>query len=182
MSEVVEAPARRARAAVSPSPAIEGAPSTTPAGETRPMKKAERPSTLTVLDFYPLEDANLTRLSAFYQSLAHGKLTTTRCRKDGALLWPPRVVCPRCHTGELDWVDLPHSGRIYAFSAVLAGAPLGMEDDLPFVVGLVDLDGVPLRLFGRIEGSPWTDCRVGQRVTAETFQLADGRWFYRFRT
>ena len=84
--------------------------------------------------------------------------------------------------GELEWVDLPKTGRLYAFSAVLAGAPLGMEAEVPFVVGLVDLDGVALRLFGRIEGSPWNECRIGQPVAAETYAIPDGRWFYRFRT
>jgi uncharacterized OB-fold protein len=61
------------------------------------------------------------------------------------------------------------------------GAPLGMEADVPFVVGLVDLDGVELRIFGRIVGAPWERCRIGDRVEFETFDLPDGRVFYRFR-
>ena len=92
------------------------------------------------------------------------------------------MVCPACHTSELDWVDLPSEGRLYAFSAVLVGAPLGMESEVPFVVGLVDLEGVPFRLFGRVVGTPWEQCRVGQRVRAEPYDLPDGRVFYRFRT
>ena len=91
-------------------------------------------------------------------------------RKDGELHWPPRTACPKCHAEELDWVDLPEQGTVYAFSAVLGGAPLGMEDEVPFAVGLVDLDGSPLRLFGRIEGRPWTDLRIGQRVRVEPYE------------
>lgn len=145
---------------------------------------APPPSTLSaplLLDFYPLQTETQTRISTFFARLREKRLTTTRCRRDGVLLWPPRAVCPRCHTEELDWVDLPTSGRLYAFSAVLAGAPLGMEADVPFVVGLVDLDGAPLRLFGRIVGVRWEDCRIGDRVTFESFELPDGRVFYRFR-
>ncbi len=81
----------------------------------------------------------------------------------------------------MEWVDLPEGGRIYAFSAVLGGAPMGMETEVPFAVGLVDLDGVPLRLFGRIDGRPWTALHVGDRVRVESFDLDDGRVFYRFR-
>lgn len=81
----------------------------------------------------------------------------------------------------MEWVDLPDSGRLYAFSAVLGGAPLGMESDVPFAVGLVDLDGAPLRLFGRIEGRPWTELSVGDPVEVEPYATPDGRWFYRFR-
>jgi uncharacterized OB-fold protein len=56
-----------------------------------------------------------------------------------------------------------------------------MEDEVPFVVGLVDLDGIPFRLFGRIVGTNWEQCRVGQTVRFEPYDLGDGRVFYRFR-
>ncbi|HTT26002.1 MAG TPA: Zn-ribbon domain-containing OB-fold protein [Thermoplasmata archaeon] len=140
----------------------------------------ERPPFL--LDFYPLEESNQTGLSRFYDGLREGRLTTTRCPADGTVAWPPRTVCPKCHHGNLEWIDLPRSGTLYAFSAVLAGAPLGMEADVPFAVGLVDLDGVPVRLFGRLAGRPWTDLAIGDRVVFEPFDLPDGRVFYRFRT
>jgi uncharacterized OB-fold protein len=134
-----------------------------------------------LLDFFPLETADQTRLSRFFDRLKEGVVSTTRCPKDQLLLWPPRTACPRCHTEEVEWVDLPGRGRIYAFSAVLGGAPLGMEHEVPFAVGLVDLDGVALRLFGRIEGLPWSDLRIGQTVALESFDIGDGRGVYRFR-
>lgn len=134
-----------------------------------------------LLDLYPLESPTQTRLAPFFEALREGRFTTTRCRKDGRLLWPPRMVCPRCHAGDLEWVDLPLTGRIFAFSALLAGAPLGQEADLPRVVGLVELDGVPLRLFGRILGIDWQECRIGLPVRVEPLTLPDGRAYYAFR-
>lgn len=134
-----------------------------------------------LLDFLPRETEAESRLSRFFARLREGHLSTTRCRQDGELVWPPRVVCPRCHASDLDWVDLPGSGRLYAFSAVLAGAPFGMEGDVPFAVGLVDLDGVPLRLFGRVVGRPWNELSVGETVRVESYSAPDGRVFYRFR-
>ncbi|MGI0151632.1 MAG: Zn-ribbon domain-containing OB-fold protein [Thermoplasmata archaeon] len=135
----------------------------------------------TVLDFYPLEEPRFTELHAFFDHLRIGRFTTTKCVKDGKLLWPPRTVCPVCHGADLEWVDLPLTGRIYAFSAILAGAPLGMEADVPFSVGLVDLDGAPLRLFGRIEGRSWNELTIGTTVRVVPVDLPDGRVFYRFR-
>jgi len=67
-------------------------------------------------------------------------------------------------------------------SARCLPAPLGMESEVPFVVGLVDLDGAPLRLFGRIEGRPWNELRIGAPVSTEAYDIGDGRMFYRFRT
>lgn len=133
-----------------------------------------------LLDFVPLQLPEQTRLAPFFDGLRSGRLSTTRCAR-GHVSWPPRVVCPICHADQLEWIDLPMAGSVYAFSAVLAGAPLGFEGEVPFVVGLVDLDGADLRLFGRIHGIPWTDCKVGQRVEVEPYELPDGRWFYRFR-
>jgi len=147
-------------------------PARSPAREKRPF----------LLDFFPLETADQTRLHRFYERLGEGRLCTTRCPRDGELHWPPRTACPKCHSEELEWVDLPESGHVYAFSAVLGGAPLGMETEVPFAVGLVDLDGAPLRLFGRIEGRPWTELRIGQPVRVEPYDIGDGRMFYRFRT
>jgi len=151
-----------------------------PAPVERPTEREPPPKPF-LLDFLPLESEKETRLARFFARLAEGRLSTTRCPSDGRLLWPPRTACPYCHADGLEWVDLPTEGRIYAFSAVLAGAPMGMEADVPFAVGLVDLAGVPLRLFGRIEGKPWEALRIGATVRVETYSVPDGRWFYRFR-
>jgi uncharacterized protein len=171
---------RAARAVMAPPtepPSAKPAEGEPPATPTKVREK--RPF---LLDFFPLETADQTRLHRFYERLREGRLSTTRCLRDGELHWPPRTACPKCHQEELEWVDLPESGHVYAFSAVLAGAPLGMETEVPFAVGLVDLDGVPLRLFGRIEGRPWTELRIGQPVRVESYDIGDGRMFYRFRT
>lgn len=169
-----------------PAPSLAPPPSPSPTenalGAPAPARSRSLEKRPFLLDFFPLETEKETRLSRFYDRLREGRLSTTRCAKDALLHWPPRTACPQCHTEELSWVDLPERGRVYAFSAVLVGAPLGMEADVPFAVGLVDLDGVPLRLFGRIEGKPWNALRVGELVRVEPYDIGDGRFFYRFRT
>ena len=170
-------PARRTSKLVTerPEPLVPGE-SASPPPVVKPTEK--RPF---LLDFFPLEGPDQTRLHPFYERLKSGRLSTTRCPKDGEVHWPPRTACPVCHTEGLEWVDLPERGHVYAFSAVLAGAPLGMESEVPFAVGLVDLDGSPLRLFGRIEGRSWQALRIGEPVRVETYDIGDGRFFYRFR-
>ena len=81
---------------------------------------------------------------------------------------------------ELQWEELPQTGRIYAFSAMLLGAPLGMEADMPFVLGLVDLDAVNLRLMARFDGGAYEDFAIGQRVKLKVHHFPDGRVTYRF--
>ena len=174
-----DAARRRAVVASPPAPPAAAPAAPEPAKPTASRPLEPRPF---LLDLFPLETAQQTRLSRFYDRLREGRLSTTRCPRDGELHWPPRTACPTCHTEELEWIDLPEIGRLYAFSAVLAGAPLGMEGSVPFSVGLADLEGVPLRLFGRIEGRPWSALRIGDAVRVEPYDLGDGRVFYRFRT
>src|SRR2546428_2518307 len=85
-------------------------------------------------DFYPLQSAEQTRIFPFFENLKKGRLTTTKCKGCGALLWQPRVVCPVCNGDAMEWVDLPKDGRLFAFTAVFAGAPLGVGKDVPVVV------------------------------------------------
>jgi uncharacterized OB-fold protein len=169
----------RPEAALSPPPPAPAEPSVPPSNASRSKPAEKRPF---LLDFFPLEGPEHTKLYRFYDRLREGQLSTTRCRRDGELHWPPRTACPTCRSEDLEWVDLPERGHVYAFSAVLVGAPLGMENEVPFAVGLVDLDGVPLRVFGRIEGRPWSELRIGQTVRPEAYDIGDGRMFYRFRT
>ncbi|MEE9489387.1 MAG: Zn-ribbon domain-containing OB-fold protein [Thermoplasmata archaeon] len=133
-----------------------------------------------MLDFYPLQDEDNTRVHQFYASLREGKLTTTKCKDCGGLFWPPRVACPGCNSDQFEWVELPDEGELYAFMAMLLGAPLGMEKDVPFVLGMVQLDGTEFKVLSRIGNTKYEDCSLGMRVKLETYDLEDGRVWFRF--
>lgn len=137
-----------------------------------------------LLDFYPLQSEDHTRIHPFFKNLKDGRLTTTRCKSCGELLWQPRVVCSKCLSEDLQWVDLPTEGIVYAFTAMLRGPPLGMESDVPFVMGLVELDcrWRKLRLLARIDGAAHETLKIGDRVRLKIIDLPDGRVFYRFAT
>jgi len=89
-------------------------------------------------------------------------------------------VCPKCNGDRMEWVDLPKEGRLFAYTAVYAGAPLGMEKDMPFVVAIVELDGSPVRVVARIDGAQFEDLAIGDPVTLKVIDLADGRVWFRF--
>jgi len=133
-----------------------------------------------LLDFYPLEDSTQTRIHPFFENLRKGDLTTTRCKGCGAVLWQPRVVCPKCNGDEMEWISLPKEGTLFAFTEVRAAAPLGMEKDVPFVVGLVELKGADIKLISRIDGARYEDLSIGDPVKLKVLTLEDGRVFYRF--
>ncbi len=146
------------------------------------FEKVKRPENIKLpymLDFYPLEDEKSTRISQFYKNLKKGRLTTTRCRKCGKLLWPPRVVCPGCLSDEFEWVDLGVEGELYAFTEMRTGAPLGFVQDVPFCIGMVKISG--LLISARIDNAKYEDLKIGEKVKLKIVELEDERVFYRFR-
>ncbi|MDS0295727.1 Zn-ribbon domain-containing OB-fold protein [Halogeometricum luteum] len=135
-----------------------------------------------LLDFYELQTAEHTGIAEFYENLRAGDLTTTRCTDCEEIHFPPRIVCPECHSDALEYVGLPETGELFAFSTVRAGAPLGMEDEVPFVTGIVDLGEV--RLSARIDGADYDELSIGDPVELSIVDI-DGpadheRAFFRF--
>jgi uncharacterized OB-fold protein len=169
-------PARRESAPEAPA-----RPEPLAAGEPPRRDPPPRPSPWTLLDFYPPEDPRQTRIAPFFDALKEGRFVTTECPLDGRVHWPPAVACPVCHQEGLRWHELPRRGTLYAFSEVRGGAPLGMEEGVPFVVGMVDLPGEDFRLFSRIVGAPFAALHIGDEVQWETYPVGDGRTFYRYR-
>jgi len=145
------------------------------------FEKVKRPEQIKLplmLDFYPLQDEKYTKISQFFKNLKEGRLTTTKCKNCGKLLWPPRIMCSECLSDELEWVDLGTVGEIYGFTEVRLGAPLGFVDDVPFCVGLVKIGG--LLVSARIDDAKYEDLKIGDKVGLKVVELEDGRVFYRF--
>ncbi len=144
-------------------------------------EKIGRPETVKLpfmLDFYPLEDVKFTEISQFFQNLRQGQLTTTKCKKCGQLLWPPRILCPICLSTEHEWVDLGTEGELYAFTEVRIGAPLGFVQDVPLCVGMVKIHG--LTISSRIDNAKYNQLRIGDKLRLKIVELPDGRVFFRF--
>ena len=136
-----------------------------------------------ILDFLPQEDPDQTRIHKFYDNLRDGRLTTTQCNSCGEVLWQPRVVCPHCNADQMDWIDLPTQGTVYAYTAMVLGAPLGFEADLPFVIAIVTLDlgdNGSMNLLTRVDDTIYEDLSIGDTVYFKEVDCGDGRVFFRF--
>ncbi len=93
--------------------------------------------------------------TSYEQFLNEEKLMGSRCRKFGALLLPPRSICPKCHGAEMEWVELKGKGKLAAFTCIAVGPPFMIEEGYdrahPYCCGVAELDeGV--KIVARIEG------------------------------
>lgn len=135
-----------------------------------------------LFDYFELQGEEHTQLAPFYERLADGDLSTTRCDDCEKIHFPPRIVCPACMGDSLSYESLPSVGTLHTFTEVRAGAPLGMEDEVPFVVGIVDLGSV--KLSARIEEATDDELTIGDEVELVILDIEgpgdEERVFYRF--
>ncbi len=126
-----------------------------------PILEGLYPSTL---DMYPFEAKEFNRVHQFYENLRENRFTTTKCTKCGTVSFPPRVVCPKCNSDSLEWVDLPTKGKVLRFTEELAGVPLGFES--PLIHARIELED------GRKLISRVINCKEGQLKEGDTVKLA----------
>ena len=82
--------------------------------------------------------------------------------------FPLSPVCPYTGTDDVERVTLPTTGTLWAWTAVTTSPP-GYEGPVPYGFGVVELDGIGLRVVGRLTEPDPAALRDGQpmRVVAE---------------
>lgn len=109
----------------------------------------------------------------YYESLAKGKLSVQQCRDCDTHIMYPRYRCPECFGSNLGWTVVSGAGTLHSFTVLLIGSPSGFEEDLPYAVCVVKLDG-GAQLLGRLwpgEDGTWDNYTCDDRVV---FKSADG--------
>jgi uncharacterized OB-fold protein len=123
------------------------------------------------MDMWPFECQEFNRIYPFYENLKEGKFTTTKCKKCGYVAYPPGVICPKCWSDELEWVELPKRAKIVALTETQAGAPIGFEPPL-IMAWLTFSEGGPLKhLLGRMVNCKEGELKVGDEVQFVVFEV-----------
>jgi uncharacterized OB-fold protein len=118
--------------------------------------------------------ANHPHAEPFWRAAAEGRLILPRCKACNRTHWYPRPFCPFCHSSDLDWVGATGQGSIYSFSVMRRAKP-------EYVVALVTLDEGPMVMANLVDCDP-RSLAIGQRVTAQFVQTAEGRHVPAFRS
>ena len=91
----------------------------------------------------------------YNQFLNEEKLMGCRCRKCGERYVPPRPLCVKCFSPDLEWMEMNGYGSLVAFTCIAIAPPFmiaqGYDRKHPYISGVVELaDGG--RVDARIEG------------------------------
>lgn len=99
----------------------------------------------------PYQFSKETQTKHFWDELENNHLVSTQCGDCKTKHWPPKSMCNKCYSTNIDWVDLPTTGVLLTWSKVTA-PPEGFSKD-GYIVGIVELSGTNLRVFGKIRSS-----------------------------
>ena len=110
----------------------------------------------------------------FWTGLSSGEFRVSRCAKCDKASFPPKPICPHCWTDGVRWEVVDTQGTLYSWTRIHAG-PAIFEPDLPYPVGIVDLD-IGIRLGCPLYGEK-VEWACGLRTRLVTLAHADGPFF-----
>lgn len=109
----------------------------------------------------------------YWDALDEGWLELPRCKGCGKWHWPAVWRCGECGSWDHEWVEQPIAGTIFTWTRThhRFGGTEGIA--LPYVTVLVELDSVPIRLQGLLEGDE-DGFKIGAKVTGRVDRTSFG--------
>jgi len=86
----------------------------------------------------------------YNEALKQDRLLGLRCQACGAIMVPPKMVCGKCASPDMDVIELKGKGEIQTFTTVYV-APEGRQGEVPYIIVLVELDEGPW-MMGNLSG------------------------------
>ena len=86
----------------------------------------------------------------YNEALKEDKLLGLECKSCGAITVPPKMVCRKCTSSELEIVQLKGTGDIKTFTTVNVASE-GREAEVPYTIVMVKLDEGPW-IMGNLSG------------------------------
>ena len=101
----------------------------------------------------------------YNEALKENKLLGLKCKECGTVTVPPKMVCRKCASPNMEVVELSGKGKIQTFTTCNV-APEGREDEVPYTILLVELEEGPW-IMGNLTGIDLTKLTtelIGKRV------------------
>ena len=90
----------------------------------------------------------------FWQGTKEHQLRLQRCDDCGAFRFIPKEVCPSCASVQATWTPVNGNGKVYSYSTVYRGTGSAFQEDLPFIVVMVELAEGPRMISHLIDCAP----------------------------
>lgn len=125
--------------------------------------------------------------AAFIRQLEGDHLCGSKCRNCGTEYLPPRPLCPKCYSAEMEWVEMPREGELAAFTRIHIGPKAmlaaGYDREHPYFSGIVRLTNglsISAQILGAEDLDP-AEIAIGTPVRAEIIRADDAAPMLAFR-
>ena len=127
----------------------------------------------------PLPEPSTTT-APFWEACKVQRLLLQQCRACGHIQFYPRSICTTCMSDQLEWSAARGTGTVYSYSTVYRALVPGFEDDVPYVVAMIELDeGV--RMLSQVIYCEPEEVFIGLRVSVTFEEARDGVVLPKFR-
>jgi hypothetical protein len=79
----------------------------------------------------------------YWDGLKEGKLMLPKCGACGQAFFYPRVICPKCHSRDLSWIQATGKGKLHSFGIGYQSFNKAFKMPPPYVLAMVELDEGP---------------------------------------
>jgi uncharacterized OB-fold protein len=76
----------------------------------------------------------------FWEACNNERLVIQQCLDCSSYIFYPRIICPHCMSGQIEWKEVSGKGKVYSYTVARRPADPNFSDDVPYVVALVELD------------------------------------------
>lgn len=87
----------------------------------------------------------------YWDGLRQHRLVMPRCSACASFWFPPSTYCPSCSSREFTWTPVSGRGRVFSYVIYHRVYHPGFADEVPYAVGLIELDEGP-RMISNIVG------------------------------
>jgi uncharacterized OB-fold protein len=116
----------------------------------------------------------------YFAGTVRGELRVQRCRSCGLHHHYPRIACPHCGSDDLGWITATGLGTVHSFTVIRQQGIPPFDEQVPFVVALVDLDETGARFVAQLPTVIPEAAAVGMRVRAAFRPASDEVAFVEF--
>jgi uncharacterized OB-fold protein len=106
----------------------------------------------------PLPSPITPEAKPFWEACRAEKLMLPRCEECGHVFFYPRILCPRCHSRRVGWIQASGRGKLHSFEIAHQAFQKAWKIKPPYVLAMIELEEGP-RLMSNlinVEASPKT--------------------------
>ena len=116
-----------------------------------------------------------TDSAPFWEATREHRFVAQCCRACGTFRWPPRGVCPKCHSWDTEWKELSGRGVVESYVVAHRSFHRGFDEDIPYVIADIVLENTDEKVvvLFNIVGIDWEKVYVGMHVAVEFDDVTD---------